>query len=437
MDITLYIKQLSETVLTIPYITVLLINILITFKTKFIQIRMIPKMLKLFFNNTGKAKKSNKDTQTINSRHALFTAISTSIGIGNIVGPIVAIKLGGPGALLWFIVAVFFGAATIFTEVSLAVKYRQILPDGTITGGPMQYIKRALNPHFASIYGLSCAIMILGWTASQANTLADILQKHHVPTVATGLFLAILTLIYLIGGIKKIGSLSAKIVPTMFILFCAISLWIIFSNISSLSEVFSQIFASAFSTQALTGAGIGIILRWAIAKGTQATEAGVGTATIPHSMAKVDDPINQGILAMLSTYSVGFICLLSGLVVLLTNTWQADIPMGINMLGKSFSIYTPSYVGDIVLIICTFLFAIGSIIGNSYNGSQGFLYVTKNKFVNYYYMTMCVIIFFGSILSVELVWSLIDFFVIPTALINLFSITLLLFKQKDFFKIIK
>lgn len=434
MDIALYIKNLSEKVLTIPYIILLFGSIIITIKTKFIQFRLLPKMLKLFFKKTHDNKTNKDDIGAINSKHALFTAISTSIGIGNLVGPIVAIKLGGPGALIWFIIAVLFGAATIFAEVSLAINYRQKLKTGGFAGGPMQYIKKAFNPVMAKIYGLCVALMLLGWSASQANTLADILKNYKVPTFATGIFLTILTLIYLIGGIKKIGELSAKIVPTMFILFCTISLWIIFSNTEILANIFKLMFKSAFSTQALTGASFGLILRWAIAKGTQASEAGVGTATIPHSMAQVDDPITQGVLAMLSTYSVGFVCLLSGLVVLITNTVNINIPMGINMLTKSFSMYTPNFIGSLILILCTFLFAIGSIIGNSYNGSQGFLYLTNNKYLNIYYLAMGITIFLGSVFSVELVWSAIDFFVIPTALINIFAVIYLLFKRKDLFK---
>ncbi len=431
MDFVLYVKELSDKILTIPYMIVLLGSIIITFKTRFVQIRMFPKMLRLFFQKPD--KKENGDEQTIKSRHALFTAISTSIGIANIVGPIISITLGGPGALLWFIVAVFFSAATIFAEVSLAVEYRTPLKDGGYAGGPMQYLKKAFHPALGKFYGLAVAMLLLAWSTNQANTLADILHKHSVPTYATGLFLAILTLIYLIGGIKKIGELSSKIVPLMFVMFCTMSLWIIFSNASKLPEIISLIFKSAFTAKALSGASIGLLLRWAIAKGTQASEGGVGTATIPHSMAKVKIPTDQGILAMLSTYSVGFVCILSGLVVLITGTYQGNIPMGIRMLAESFSMHIPYHIGSIVLIICTFLFALGSIIGNSYNGSQGFLHVTKNRFVNWYYLAMGVTIFFGSIFSVKFVWSVVDFFVIPVALLNITAVVILLFKRKDLF----
>lgn len=434
MNITLFIKELSEKILTIPFIIILIGSIIITIKTKFIQIRMFPKMLRLFFGTGPKNKKLQKDDQTIKAKHALFTAISTSIGIGNIVGPIVAIKFGGPGALLGFIVAIFFGAATIFTEVTLAVDYRKSLPDGGFAGGPMQYLKKVFNPVFAKIYGIAAAFLLLTWSTSQANTMADILKNHNIPTYITGLFLAILTLIYLIGGIKKIGELSSKIVPSMFLMFSALSLWVIICNISKLPEVVSLIFRSAFTPKALSGAGLGLLLRWGIAKGTQASEAGVGTATIPHSMAQVKDPINQGILAMISTYSVGLVCLMTGLVVLLTDTYKSNIPMGINMLAKSFSMYTPALISNSVLILATFLFALGSIIGNSYNGSQGFLYVTKNRWVNVYYIAMAIAIFLGSIFSVEFVWAFGDFFVIPVALINIVAVVILLFKRKDLFK---
>jgi len=436
MDISLIIKELSEKLLAIPFLALLIGNIVITFKTRFIQIRMLPKMFRLFFKRPPKGIKIHDD-KTIKSKQALFTAISTSIGIGNIVGPVVAITLGGPGALLGFIIAIFFGAATIFTEVSLAIEYRTKLETGGFAGGPMQYLQKAFSPKLAKIYGLLVSLLLLAWSSNQANTFADIMQTYRVPTYITGLFIAIFALIYLFGGIKKIGQFSAKIVPIMFITYVAFSLWIVICNIEKIPAIIILIFESAFTPKALGGAGVGLLIqkvwRWGVAKGTFASEAGVGTATIPHSMAKVEDPIEQGILAMVSTYSVGFVCFLSGLVVLLTGTVDSDIPMGINMLAKSFSMYAPDVISSIILITCTFLFAIGSIIGNSYNGSQGFSYLTKNRWINYYYIAMAIILFFGSIFSVELVWSIVDFFVIPVALINIFAVIILLFKRKDMF----
>ena len=433
LSITSFVYEISEKLLYIPFLALLLGSILLSFKTKFIQFRTIPLMLKLFFNNIFKNQTTNSKNKTIQSNKALFTAMSTAIGIGNIVAPIIAIGFGGPGALLGFMLATLFGGASTFTEVSLAVKHRKKLPDGTILGGPMQYLKDKIHPIVATLYAILGFILIAVWESNQSNTLATLLKPYHIPTYVSGVVITVLVLFALLGGIKRVGNIAEILVPFMFLLYSSATLWIILCNIEKIPSVISLIFISAFSTKAIGGAivgtGIHKALRWGLAEGFYSNEAGMGIAPIPHSMAETDNATNQGILSIVSVYSNGILCLLSGLTVLVTGVWQEPgMAFDINMIVKAISLYFPM-VGPVVLSSCAILFAFTTILGNGYNGSQCFLYATKNKYLYYYYALIALIIFLGSIAEVKLVWSISDFFVIPVACIHIAGLIFISFKK--------
>ncbi len=406
-------------------IFILLGSIFISFKMRFVQVRFLPSLAKMIWISlTNKHQKEG--VNTILPYKALFTAMSTTLGIGTIVGPIIAIYWGGPGALLGFLLTAFFGSAATFTEVGLCIKYRKKLPDGEIQGGPMQYMRKILSPFAAQWYAFFGCVVMTAWSSAQANQLGAILDSpllgaYRIPTYVSGGLIAVIVLVTLLGGIKRVSSFSSKLVPTMFTLYVGASAWILISHISELPAVFSLIFSSVFTPYAMaSGALVGGIvsaMRWGMFKGTQATEAGVGTQTIPHSMAQTNDPVAQGMLAMVSTYTAGLVSFISGLVILLTGTWQdPEIPVGISMMASAFHQYF-SYSGIAIVAISTFLFAFGTILGNSFNGSQCFGYLVDGKHVKYYYISMAVVIFVGTIMEVSLVWSLIDialvFLVVP------------------------
>ncbi len=409
-------------------------SIFLTFKTKFIQFRFVPEILKLIKNSS---KKQSQDVHMVSPFKALFTAMSTTLGIGTIVGPVIAIHWGGPGALLGFVLTAFFGSAATYTEVALSLKFREKLATGEILGGPMQYLKHLISPRAAQWYAIFGCLLMSAWSATQANQLVSILDSpllgnYQIPTLASGAVLSLLIFIILMGGIKRIGSFSAKLVPTMFTLYIAATFWIIFANLGVCGPVFQTILSSAFHPYAMTSGALvgGIVsaLRWGVFKGTYATEAGVGTQAIPHSMAETKDPHAQGILAMASTFSAGFVAFLSGFVSLITKTWQdPSLPLGVNMVAASFKIYF-SYVGVTMLIIITLLFAFGTILGNSYNGSRCFLYLTEPKKLKYYYAATAVSVFFGCLASTQTIWSLIDFGLIFLVVPHMIALILSTFK---------
>ncbi len=406
-------------------------SIVISFKTRFIQIRALPLMMHGLLGEESKKEGSG----TILPRHALYTAMSTTIGTASIVSPILAIRLGGPGALFGFLLTTLFGSASIFAEVTFAVSHRKKLADGTIMGGPMQYLKDEFHPFMAQWYAFFGLILFTIWSGWQVNVLADMLEIYRVPPYVTGISLALVTTYVLIGGIKRIGHLSAKIVPFMFFLYTLAALWVIIYHIADLPAMIRLIIMSAFSQKAITGGaaagGVYHALRWGLLKGFQANESGFGTSTIPHSMAETESATAQGILAMAATYAHGFICLLSGLVTLLTGTWNdPNLKFGINIATQAFYMHF-SYVGPLVLMISVFLFAFGTILGNSYNGSQCFSYLTNNTHIIRYYIVIGFFIFFGALADVEFLWNLTDFFAILIAIPHIIGILILSFKRSD------
>lgn len=438
-----YLNLLSSQLLLYSCLIILFASVLLSFKTRFVQFRMMPQMFRHIFSLFLRRKEVAEEQKTILAHKALFAAMSTTIGLSTIVSPFIAIRLGGPGALVGFLLTTFFGSAANFTEVTLALSYRKKMECGGVMGGPMQYLKDGIHPFLAKWYAFFCFILMVAWSSAQANQLADILNSrllgsYQISPWITGVLLALLVVFVLIGGIKRIGALSGKLVPVMFFLYVTAALWIVFSNFSMLPKIFWMVVDSLNAPQAIaSGAivgGVASALRWGIFKGVQSNEAGIGTPTIPHSMSNTEIPIHQGILSMISTYSSGFICLLSGVVALMTDTWQDEsIKLGINMVAESFALYF-SYIGIVIVVISAFLFAFGTIIGNSYNGSQCFGFLTNNRFINYYYSVTALLIFLGSISEVKIVWTVIDFCLIPVAIPHILGIVYLAFKRHDLLK---
>ncbi|MBA3958247.1 MAG: sodium:alanine symporter family protein [Parachlamydiaceae bacterium] len=410
------IEAIADYILFLSCLFILFGSIFISFKMRFIQLRFVPTLWRLLRQSFSGDKEAT-DNNTISPSRALFTAMSTTLGIGTIVGPVIAIRWGGPGALVGFLLTAFFGSAATFAEVGLSIKYRKRSESGEIQGGPMQYLKQILSPAAAKWYAVFGCIVMTAWSAAQANQLAAIMDSpqlgsFRVPTMVSGVCIAVLVFGILVGGIKRVSSFSAKLVPVMFTLYLGSSLWILLSNMDQLGSIMTLIIESAFSPYAMSSGALvgGVVsaLRWGVYKGTQVTEAGVGTQTIPHSFAETNDPVAQSMLAMLSTYSAGLISFISGCVALVTNTWQdPELPMGASMVAASFQMYF-SYWGIVIVAISTFLFALGTILGNSFNGSQCFNYLANKKYLKGYYLATVSVIFFGTIADAKLVWSVID-----------------------------
>lgn len=431
-------QQISDGILLVSCLFIILGSLFITLKMRFVQVRYL-KTLFSILKNSFQSRADNSASHMILPHRALFTAMSTTLGISTIVGPVIAINLGGPGALLGFLLTSFLGSAATFTEVSLSIEHRKKLSSGEVMGGPMQYMAALISPAMAKWYALSCLSLMVIWSGAQANQLAAILDSpllgtFRIPVFVSGFLIAGFILALFLGGIKRIGAFSAKLIPLMFTLYVGSCLLILGFNFDKLPGTFYAMFESALSPVALSSGGMvgGIVstLRWGIFKGTQACEAGIGTQAIPHAMADTQDHETQGALAMLSTYTAGLLAFISGCVALVTETWASqDLPLGISMAAASFEMYFSSF-GVVIIVVCAFLFGIGTILGNSYNGSQCFAYLTNNKKSLYYTLGATLMVFIGAITEVKVLWSFMDLILAAMAVPHMAALLRHVFRLK-------
>src|SRR3989338_7361789 len=441
MSFSEFIQIVSSWILFAFCLILLAGSLFLSFRLRFVQMRLFPALFRMLFVSLFKQKRE-RNSHTIVPHRALFTAMSTTLGIGTLAGPVIAIHLGGPGALLGFLFTAFFGSAATFAEVSLSLSFPQNGESGVIEGGPMQYLKVLLSPRWARWYAVTCLMLMTAWSGAQANQLSSLLNSpllgaYRIAPLISGSLLSCFVLWILVGGIQRVGSFSSRIVPIMFVLYVGGALWILFSNKERLGECLALVFRSAIQPQAM-GSGVLVggmmsTLRWGIFKGTQATEAGIGTQTIPHSMAETQDPRSQGTLAMLSTYTAGFVAFLSGFVTLVTNTYQnPKLPLGISMVMASFQEYF-SFFGVILLVVCTLLFGFGTVLGNSYNGSHCFFYLTRRNKSFVYLAITAVMIFVGSLSEVKFFWTAIDTVLAAMALPHLYALVLCAYRERSLF----
>jgi AGCS family alanine or glycine:cation symporter len=409
-----------------------MVGLFLTVKTGFVQLRAFPRFLRLI--KGGMARKEVKDNhgqvKTIDAFHALFTAMSTTIGMGNLVGPTVAIFAGGPGALFWLLFYIFIGSVTKYTEVVLALLTRERTEDGHIVGGPMQYLKE-VSPFFAKWFMYVMSVLFVGWSMVQSNTLAAIFAQEGVPTWATGLGLALITFYVLIGGAQRVGHVASMLVPIMFFFYIFFAVFILFRDPTALYNAFAQIAQCILQPAApvggFVGAGVYQAIRCGFYRGVYITEAGLGTSSIAHAMADTKNPVDQGVLAMYSMAADACLALISGLIVLVTGVWQQGVFRS-TLIYEAFKLSAPA-LGQIVLLISVSLFVITTVIGNSFNGRQTFASITNFKHVNWYIGFTIVMTFIGSMLHEEFAWVVMDILLSLVAIPNLLGIAILAIKR--------
>lgn len=402
-------------------------GIALSILTNFPQFRKFKQFLKIIFSKDIHQSSKN----TISPLQALLTAMSTSLGMGTIIAPPLAIAIGGPGALFWLMIYALFGCVTKFTEVTFAVKYKRYASDGTIIGGPTGYLYQ-IHPFLADWYGFLTIFMFSAWTALQSKSMAATYSYYAVPEYITGLVTATFVLFMLVGGAKRIAEFSSGLVPVMCFLYFGVCSAIIFSNISALKDALFLIFSHAFCPTAATGGFVGstlwITMRQGIFKAAFVTEAGVGTAAIPHALADTNKPTNQGILAMYSIIGDTFFCFMSGIVALITGVWKLgrisnDLPI------LAFKSVFPTF-GPLAYTAVVTLFIIGTAIGNSLNGSKSFAFFTNNRYMNYYYAFVFISIFLGSIFDAPLLWDIADLMLPMIALPNMLGLIILTLQHR-------
>ena len=433
MDIVWFFTSVS-TLLAIPAAFILLFGALFfTLNTGFLQFRSFPRFFRLITGTIASKKRVGKNA--INPFYALFTAMSTSLGMGTIVGPSIAIVIGGPGALCWMVIYAMFASVTKFIEVTFALHFRKKTTEGLILGGPMQYLRHA-HPLLASWYTGATIFLFTAWSGLQSNALAETLSNEAIPAWVTGIGIFILAFYLLYGGAQRIGEFNSKLVPIMFVLYVSSALFILFSDITALKEaillVISHSLAPMPSIGGFVGASIYAAFQAGIYKGAFTTESGMGTSSIPHSMADVAHPTDQGVLAMISVFVDSFIISLSGLCILVSGIWQKGI-ISNTMMYHVFNMYLPAF-GRIILVLAISMFIIGSIVGNSFNGRQSFATITRYRYLFWYNLSVCSFFFLSTIIEAPLAWAIADTILPLVAVPNILGLIYLTLKYPQVLK---
>ncbi len=436
-DALLPIVQTINSYLSDYILIILLIGtgLFYSVRTRFVQIRCFGEGMKKTFGNFN--LNGGKQKSGLSSFQALTTAIAAQVGTGNIVGACGAILIGGPGAIFWMWVIAFFGMATVYAEAILAQKTRVVHEDGSVSGGPVYYIRTAFKGKFGKFLAVFFAVAItlaLGFmgTMVQSNSISEACNTAFgIPGWVMGIVLCVVAIAIFIGGVQRIGAVTEKLVPIMAVLYIVGSLAVICIRGRYVPETFGLIFKFAFNPTAVIGGSVGYALKSAISQGAKrglfSNEAGMGSTPHAHALANVKDPHEQGVVAMVGVFIDTFIVLTMTALVVISTLYVGDGPLagkvvtadllaqeGIsktNAAQMAFgSAFGSSVFGNSFVAICLFFFAFSTILGWNLFGKINMQYLFGKKSTVVYSVLAIVFIFLGSVLSNDLVWELTDMF---------------------------
>ena len=395
-----------------------LTGVLFSIRTRFVQVRHLGTGFKRMFGSFSlNGKKA--DHEGMSSFQALTTAIAAQVGTGNITGCATALASGGPGAIFWMWLSAFFGMSTIYGEAVLAQKYKTVGEDGHVTGGPIYYIKARFKGGFGTFLAgfFSIAIIFaLGFAGNmvQSNSIGDSFHNAFgISPLIVGVICAAIAAFIFLGGVKRIASVTEKLVPVMalfYILGCTV---ILFINHAALIESIKSIFIGAFQPQALAGGIAGVTvkeaMRYGVARGLFSNEAGMGSTPHAHALAKVKKPQDQGIIAMVGVFIDTFIILTLTALVILTSGALSTGATGSVLAQTAFNQAFGQF-GSVFIAICMLFFAFSTIIGWYFFGEVNVKALFGKKAVKIYAALVVVCVILGSSLKVDLVWNLSDLF---------------------------
>ena len=424
-------------------IAIISVGIFLSVRVRFVQIFHLRKGFYFMFIK----EKNGKDGE-ISSFAALCTALSATIGTGNIVGVATAVGVlaGGPGALFWMWIAAFFGMSTKYAECFLAVKYRKIDKDGHALGGPFYYIEYGMGRRWkwlakvfaffgacVGLFGIGTFSQINGITTAVQNyfdpqkssTVTIFGQEYTLAVVISGAIITVCAALVIIGGIQRISGVAQVIVPFMAILYAIAAVSIIIINAGKLPGAFSAIFSSAFNMKAVAGGTIPMMfvaMQKGVARGIFSNEAGLGSAPIAAAAAKTKEPVRQGLVSMMGTFiDTIVICTMTGLAIIMMGSYEAINPVtdkpfeGVEVTTHAFKngfSFLPSDIPAFVLMLCLVFFAFTTILGWNYYGERCMEYLTgeKKNTIRVYRYLYIIAIAFGPYMTVSAVWTVADIF---------------------------
>ena len=427
---------------SMPFIVAWLIigGVLLTFRFGFINVRMFTHSYKII---TGQYKTAD-DVGEITPFQSLTTALSATVGLGNIAGVAIAIAVGGPGATFWMILAGFFGMTLKFTEVTLAQIYREKRPDGRIMGGAMQYLSKGLaskgHAKLGKILAMLFAVLAIGGSLGAGNAfqtsqamgvLSDRVPFFETYPIVFGLILATLVGFVIIGGIKRIAHTAEKIVPAMVFIYLLASIWILFANASLVPDVISTIFHEAFAPTAAAGGLIGVLVQ-GFKRAAFSSEAGIGSAAIVHSTASVKYPVRQGMVALYEPFiDTIVICSMTALVIVTTGVYAPDGEFANLVASKQGAALTAAAYGTVISwfpVILSFsivLFAFSTMIAWSYYGERSWTYLFGEKYTLLYKLIFVSFTVIASVTSASALLDFSDLLILSMALPNLIGLYML------------
>ncbi|MFP3869672.1 MAG: alanine/glycine:cation symporter family protein [Syntrophobacteria bacterium] len=438
-SMSMLVNTLSDVVWG-PYMLVLLVGtgIYLTFGLRWRPVRKIGYAFRLLLQGRDKSKQAGEGE--ITPFQALMTALSATIGTGNIAGVATAIFIGGPGAVFWMWITALFGMATKYGEAVLAVRYREVLPNGSYAGGPMYYIKNGLGRHWswlAWLFAAFAAVAAFGiGNTVQSNSVARAVERSlGVPYLVTGLVLAACTFAVIIGGIKRIAEVAERIVPFMAVVYMVGGLMVICANIFHLADAFKLIITDAFTGTApaggFAGASVLVAMRFGVARGVFSNEAGLGSAPIAHAAARTNDAVRQGIIAMLGTFiDTICVCTLTALVIIMTGVWQSG-ETGAELSAMGFNRGLPG-PGDFVVAFGLIFFAFSTILAWSYYGEICVEYLLGIKAVLPYRYLWVIVLVIGAQAELGMIWTIAD---VMNGLMIIPNLTALLLLSPIIFKL--
>lgn len=463
-EINEILGQIDDFIWGVPLMVLIISGgILLTIRTGFIQVVRLPLALKWVFKNEEKDSKKGE----VSSFAALMTALSATIGTGNIVGVATAVCAGGPGALFWMILAAVFGTATKFSEGLLAVKYRDIDENGKTLGGPFYYIEKGMGKHWSwlaklfAIFGCGVGLFGIG-TFSQVNGIVSAVNGFFNPsgasditipgigdysyiTIIASLILSIVVALVVVGGLQRISKVASILVPFMAVTYFVFTVLLIILNISEVPAAFVLICKAAFNPKAVTGGIVGsmiVAMQKGVARGIFSNEAGLGSAPIAAAAAQTSEPVRQGLVSMTGTFiDTIVICNLTGLSIVLTGAWKVEGLEGVQVTSYAFQngLPFPPALSAFVLMICLIFFAFTTILGWDYYSERCLTYLThgNKKAVHIFRWLYIAAVFAGPYMTVSAVWTIADIFnglmAIPN-MIAMFALSGVVSREvKDFF----
>lgn len=423
---TQWITSINDVLWTYVLIIMLLgCAVWFTFKTRFVQFRMIKEMIRLLGESTSK---SSDNKEHISSFQAFMVSLASRVGTGNLAGVATAITVGGPGAVFWMWLIALLGSSSAFIESTLAQLYK-VKGETSYIGGPAYYMKKGLKQPWM---GILFAILIIftfafAFNTVQSNTIcAAFEQAFQVDHTLMGIILTILTLMIIFGGIQRIAKVSSIIVPVMALGYILLALFIVGMNFTQIPAVFKLIVSSAFGWEQALGGGIGAALMQGIKRGLFSNEAGMGSAPNVAATADVTHPVKQGLIQALGVFSDTLvICTCTAFIILFSGVPLGGEVNGVQLTQMALDNEIGSG-GSTYVAIAILFFAFSSIIGNYYYGEANLRYITRNKVVMAVFRLMTgAMVMFGALASLDLAWSLADICMGLMTICNLIAIVLL------------